>query len=932
MMCTTACPDSGVQWCQKRNNEGKGAMESTADLLTCLMLLLLLGSGVGFLMVNRRMNRLQKQIEQLELRLEANILPDATPGQEAPQVTLPLASAQPVQPAQPAPVAGLRANLPPPTLPKPQSLPPAAPPLPAPAPAPVKAPRKPIPVVDWFLKSHILVQIGLIVLFIGVALLLRYAVDQGWLSLEIRHIGAAMGGVALGVVGWLLRKRQRSYGLALEGGGLAILYLTTFSAYQFYALLPASMAFGVFVVLGGVGMALALLQNARILAYAALIGAFAAPLLAAGDGGSYLGLFGYYALLVLVALGLAVRKGWQGLGVIGLLFTYTVGIGYTFANDPVRNGDYPGVQGFVALFFGLFAVAALLFAQRRSAGRRISDLVIGVLNPVFALIWQMMLIIDFERGAGYSLLVGGALYLGWFGLLRWRKDEQLTLHRELSLFWALFMLTLAIPVFVEAQITAAIWAVAGAAWVWIGWRRTVGWLAPWGLITQLGAGLAFAPTLLDALGKFLTPAAMSTPFLNEFTLGWVMLGAAGMASAYFFTRPAFATAGAARASIWRALAVLSLTWGFAWWFGGGALEATTVRAGFVVSALVLFFTLSTVVMALIGWRLAFGWLEVPLRGLLPLLLVLAVVHRWEIDSPLEGGAWLAWPLALLAHVWMLRRNESWRPVAVYHAAGLWLATYLAAAAANGWLGASDAGETWQVAAVFTVLAAVIAGVTTFAPRLPAPFARHVQAYRGGGVGLVVVIGALLLLMTNFTQDGALHGLPYLPLLNPLALAMAALLAATIYWLAVVRNDVDAQWRPLLWGLRWVWWALLILTMSAELARSVHHLLGVPLTWDGLYTSAIYQTLLAVLWSVTALGLMVWGSRRGSRSAWIAGAVVLGMTVLKLFVVDLAGVGTVARIVSFIGVGLLILVIAFLAPAPKLQNSQAAQSDGEGALP
>jgi len=151
--------------------------------------------------------------------------------------------------------------------------------------------------------------------------------------------------------------------------------------------------------------------------------------------------------------------------------------------------------------------------------------------------------------------------------------------------------------------------------------------------------------------------------------------------------------------------------------------------------------------------------------------------------------------------------------------------------------------------------------------------------------------------------------------------MAALLAAMIFWLVAVRTDTGERWRPLIWALRWVWWALLIFTMSAELARTMHHLLGVPLTRDGLYTSATYQTLLAVLWSVTALGLMVWGSRRHSRSSWIAGAVVLGMTVLKLFVVDLAGVGTVARIVSFIGVGLLILLIAFVAPAPQKREGE-----------
>ena len=52
-----------------------------------------------------------------------------------------------------------------------------------------------------------------------------------------------------------------------------------------------------------------------------------------------------------------------------------------------------------------------------------------------------------------------------------------------------------------------------------------------------------------------------------------------------------------------------------------------------------------------------------------------------------------------------------------------------------------------------------------------------------------------------------------------------------------------------------------------------------------------------------------------RARWFAGAIILGVTVVKLFLVDLSGIGTLARIVSFIGVGLLILLIAFLAPAP-----------------
>jgi uncharacterized membrane protein len=68
-----------------------------------------------------------------------------------------------------------------------------------------------------------------------------------------------------------------------------------------------------------------------------------------------------------------------------------------------------------------------------------------------------------------------------------------------------------------------------------------------------------------------------------------------------------------------------------------------------------------------------------------------------------------------------------------------------------------------------------------------------------------------------------------------------------------------------------------------------------------------------------MGLMVFGNRRAVRSLWLVGAGLLGAVVLKLFVVDLSGQGTIERIVSFVGVGILILVIGYLAPVPPAQQ-------------
>jgi uncharacterized membrane protein len=73
----------------------------------------------------------------------------------------------------------------------------------------------------------------------------------------------------------------------------------------------------------------------------------------------------------------------------------------------------------------------------------------------------------------------------------------------------------------------------------------------------------------------------------------------------------------------------------------------------------------------------------------------------------------------------------------------------------------------------------------------------------------------------------------------------------------------------------------------------------------------------------ALVITIWSARRGSRRVWCVGALLLAMVVVKLFAVDLSGTGTVARIISFLVVGILMLIIGFFSPLPpkKLGEKQ-----------
>jgi uncharacterized membrane protein len=84
----------------------------------------------------------------------------------------------------------------------------------------------------------------------------------------------------------------------------------------------------------------------------------------------------------------------------------------------------------------------------------------------------------------------------------------------------------------------------------------------------------------------------------------------------------------------------------------------------------------------------------------------------------------------------------------------------------------------------------------------------------------------------------------------------------------------------------------------------------------LYASQFVQVMLSIVWTLSAFFLMHLAARRASKPLWSTGAMLLGVVILKLFVIDLSKVGDGARIVSFIGVGGLMLLIAYLAPLPR----------------
>jgi hypothetical protein len=85
-----------------------------------------------------------------------------------------------------------------------------------------------------------------------------------------------------------------------------------------------------------------------------------------------------------------------------------------------------------------------------------------------------------------------------------------------------------------------------------------------------------------------------------------------------------------------------------------------------------------------------------------------------------------------------------------------------------------------------------------------------------------------------------------------------------------------------------------------------------LHWLDLYGAQdSYKLWLTIFWGVYALGLSGFGIWKGKKHLRVAAIVLFGITLLKLFLYDLADLSTLSKTVVFVSLGILLLLISFL---------------------
>jgi uncharacterized membrane protein len=313
-------------------------------------------------------------------------------------------------------------------------------------------------------------RIGIVAMLIGVSYFLKYAFDNNWVGPGGRiAIGLLVG---IGLVLWSERFRTRGYAAfsySLKAVGIGTVYLSLWAAFQIYHLIPAAVAFVAMAAVTAATIALALSQDAELLASFALVGGFASPVLLSTGENHEVALFSYVALLDLAILTIAVFKPWRRLlwgSFVGTIILYVGWYGeYYSADQRVLT------VMFAALFAAIFAVIPLLATGAQStrfAGHSTTLTLLPVFNAAaFFLALFVMYEQDKTTLTWYALALA-AVYLGLGSAVKKRlSSEDASFVNLLHVAIAVAFITIAIPLKLNAQWITIGWLVESGMLLWL---------------------------------------------------------------------------------------------------------------------------------------------------------------------------------------------------------------------------------------------------------------------------------------------------------------------------------------------------------------------------------------------------------------------------------------------------------------------------------
>lgn len=336
--------------------------------------------------------------------------------------------------------------------------------------------KKPKAKSDWekFIGENLINKIGIAILIIGVAIGAKYSIDNDLISPLTRIILGYIAGLGLISFGIKLKAKYENYSAVLVSGALTILYFITFIAYDFYALFPQLMAFGLMLIFTVFGVVAALSYNKQIIAHIGLVGAYAVPFLLSNKSGDVVSLFSYMTIINIGILTISFKKYWKPLYYSAFAFTWLIYAAFTFISYS-KESQFTIAFLFLCIFFTLFYITFLAYKLKANEKFKKSDIVLLLLNSFIFYGFGFFLLNDHGMGSellGVFTLINAIIHFGISAFIYKKKLADRNLFYVVS-GMVLVFITLAIPVQLDGSWVSLLWVLEAALLFWIGRTKNI---------------------------------------------------------------------------------------------------------------------------------------------------------------------------------------------------------------------------------------------------------------------------------------------------------------------------------------------------------------------------------------------------------------------------------------------------------------------------
>lgn len=739
----------------------------------------------------------------------------------------------------------------------------------------------------WLFQGNPVLKTAIAVLVIGVILLLRFATEHWQLSLAVKLALVAAVSMGVTVFGYSLQYKNRGFALALEGLGFATLFLTLFFAYYNQVIPALSVASLGFIAILLPVIWLSLKQQSIELALMAMLIAYIAPFTLPERNATAVEFMAYYLAINLAVAILSTVRPWKILNQIAFLMTVLVGGSYAtyYGTLSDRTALMVLVLAHTAVFIWLSFRFSQLLAKEDLQGFQLKPaldiaLIFGAPIASYAFLY-LMYFNETQPQAGLSL----AFALVYFVLYQLSRRNQVVSIISQSYF-SLMLIFMAFipPILLPEHWSVAGWAIEGTfIFIYALYRQSL-------ISRYVGIGLLAVAGLSG--GYYFSVLAV---FPN--TVGWILCISYLVTVFIANSRPLFQQQLTSSTVIFQCIQMLSATIMLFMLL----LDAIDSQSQVVICLLIIAVVYNLMNEGLLRCRASWAWLLAKWIGLLPvyciaLYMLFDLSHQGEIVWHSSSDRYLfALTGVLLSVLWLrpllgVKEEQEWVSLGVLLSLAITSLTLIP-------------GMPYLSVVILPLLFAAWCYWKSGRPAW--------QIFWQARTTLVLML--LWIICSQIFSQQAFQ-MYVLPILNPFDLISIAMLLGFSWMLNLqMKAGLEKSMGAILMMLGLLWLS------SYVVLRALHVYVGTPYNEWQMWENATVQLSFTLLWVSLAFICMLTAARRHLRPLWIFGGSILVLVTLKLILFDLSHIGTLTRVVSFLGAGLVMLLIAYIAPMPEAEQ-------------